>query len=287
SLDTPGQAAGVFAVGPALYVCDGIGDIQIVDASDPEKPQIVSGGVFSNATFLAVAGDMACATNGSGYSVGLLDVSDPWNPSVLYELNTGATRVALTDSLLALAQGYDGVSLYRPRWDRAPEFLKSVNTGERASDLAISGDYVFVANGGAGLAVIDVTTPTQPRLVGGLPLDGFAAGICLVGARAVVAAGLAGLYTVDVSVPLSPVLVGHLNTTGYSSLVYVSGETAYVAEFTAGIQIVDIGDPANPRLKGSLNTATNATGVTANRFFLYATDDRDGLLIARAQCAGR
>jgi hypothetical protein len=135
--------------------------------------------------------------------------------------------------------------------------------------------------------VIDVSIPALPRPVVEVPLPGNASGIRIVDGHAVIAAGSGGLHILDLDVPASPVPVGDIDTPGYAGYVFVCGTTAYIAEFTAGIQVVDIRDFSRPRLTGALNTSNNALGVTADERFLFATDDRDGLIITRAQCDGR
>jgi hypothetical protein len=57
-----------------------------------------------------------------------------------------------------------------------------------ASDVAVSGDYAYVA--GSGLKVIDITNPASPQLVGGVDTPGYVAvGVALSGGHAYVADG--------------------------------------------------------------------------------------------------
>src|SRR6266542_177273 len=61
------------------------------------------------------------------------------------------------------------------------------DTSGRALGLAVSGNYAYVADERAGLQVIDVSNPANPRRVGGYDTSGFASGVALSGNFAYVA----------------------------------------------------------------------------------------------------
>src|SRR6266542_2181463 len=67
------------------------------------------------------------------------------------------------------------------------------DTSGRALGLAVSGNFAYVAAGGAGLQVINVSNPANPRRVGGYDTSGFASGVALSGNFAYVADYIAGL----------------------------------------------------------------------------------------------
>jgi hypothetical protein len=60
--------------------------------------------------------------------------------------------------------------------------------------VAVSGHYAYVADWDAGLQVIDVSDPANPRRVGGYDTPGYALGVAVSGNYAYVAdgGGLAG-----------------------------------------------------------------------------------------------
>jgi hypothetical protein len=80
--------------------------------------------------------------------------------------------------------------------------------------VAVSGHYAYVADGGAGLQVIDVSDPANPRRVGGYDTPGYAGGVAVSGHYAYVADGDAGLQVIDVSDPANPRRVGGYDTPG-------------------------------------------------------------------------
>jgi hypothetical protein len=123
--------------------------------------------------------------------------------------------------------------------------------------VAVSGHYAYVAVGDAGLLVIDVSDPANPRRVGGYDTPGNALGVAVSGNYAYVADYNAGLQVLDVSDPANPRRVGGYDTPGGVSGVAISGNYAYVADGGWGLQILRI-EPV-PRLDGPF-------GLTAEGF---------------------
>ena len=80
--------------------------------------------------------------------------------------------------------------------------------------MAVSGNYAYVADGDAGLQVIDVSNPANPQRVGGYDTSGDAQGVAVSGNYAYVADGGAGLQVIDVSNPANPQRVGGYDTSG-------------------------------------------------------------------------
>ena len=76
-------------------------------------------------------------------------------------------------------------------------------------DVKVVGNYAYVADGAAGLHVIDVSNPTNCVRVGGYDTMGPARGV-----------------------------------SGTARGVAVSGNYAYVADFDEGLQVIDVRNPA-------------------------------------------
>ncbi len=67
------------------------------------------------------------------------------------------------------------------------------DTSVFAAGVAVSGNYAYVADGAAGLQVIDVSYPPNPRRVGGYDTIGSARGVAVRGTYAYVADDAWGL----------------------------------------------------------------------------------------------
>jgi hypothetical protein len=153
----------------------------------------------------------------------------------------------------------------------------SWDTPGSARDVAISGDYAYVADGSSGLQVIDITNPASPTLAGSYDTPGYARGVAVSGDYAYVADDLSGLQVIDITNPAIPTLAGSCDTPGYALGVAISGDYAYVADFTSGLQVIDISDPTTPTLEGSCDTPGDAFGVGISGDYVYVADFTSGL----------
>jgi hypothetical protein len=121
-----------------------------------------------------------------------------------------------------------------------------------------------VADGEAGLQVIDISSPTNPKWVGGYETNGYARGVTVSSNHAYVA-GTAGLVVIDISTPTDPKQVGGFAMEGDTEGVAVAGNYAFVTgainDGGAGIEVIDISNPTNPQRVGSLGDLPSSDGV--------------------------
>jgi hypothetical protein len=160
--------------------------------------------------------------------------------------------------------------------------------------VAVAGNYAYVADL-AGLAVVDISKPAMPAIVGGAdtPGQGFLKGVAVAGNYAYVADGssmvvgphvVGSFVVVDVSNPTSPILVRFVATLAYASGVAVVATHAYIADDNSGLQVVDISNPASAAIVGSVDTPGYALGVAVAGTHAYVADAGSGLQILPAQC---
>ncbi len=112
-----------------------------------------------------------------------------------------------------------------------------------AYSVYVSGDYAYVAYDSSGLAVTDISDPTNPGTPVYADTIGSAHNVYVSGDYAYVADGPSGLAVIDVSDPTNPGTPVYENTTGRAISVYVSGVYAYVANGYEGLAIIDISIP--------------------------------------------
>jgi hypothetical protein len=129
-----------------------------------------------------------------------------------------------------------------------------------ANDVAVFGDYAFVAAGSAGLQIVALGDRTAPRILTSLALSGNANAIALLGTRAYVAAGSAGLHVVDIGTPSSPRLLGSFSTGGTAIGIKVIGSSAFVVN-QSSLQIINVANPAAMISVSSLPIAGTAWNV--------------------------
>ncbi len=117
-------------------------------------------------------------------------------------------------------------------------------------DLQGHAQYLFAAEGGRGVHVIDVRDPVHPARVA------FVAtvrprGLALSGDHLFLADGEAGLKIFDISTPAAPQLVGRAASFD-AHAVHVQWPWAYLADGSGGLAIYDVRAPIAPKLLSAI-----------------------------------
>jgi hypothetical protein len=121
-----------------------------------------------------------------------------------------------------------------------------------ANDVAVSGNFAYVAAGGSGFQVVNVSDRLHPVIVASLTLPGNANDVVISGNLAYVAGGAAGLHVVNIANPLAPILTGTLNSIGTALGVEVRDANAYIVNGSQLI-IANVSNPASPVQVGALS----------------------------------
>ncbi len=153
-----------------------------------------------------------------------------------------------------------------------------------AFELALSGHYIYVADGDGGMKVIDASYAFPMPIVGQIDTPGYAEDVAVLGNHAVIADGLAGIELFDISTPTQPTLLGALDTPGEAEAVAIAGNYVYVVAKDVGgsqaeLQIVDITNPLAPVLVAVVNPLDHAVEVAVDGRYAYVTDSFTGLHI--------
>jgi hypothetical protein len=159
-----------------------------------------------------------------------------------------------------------------------PTLAGSCDTPDYAFDVAVSGDYAYVANH-FSLQVIDIGDPTAPWVAGSYDLLGGVSGVAISGDYAYMANGTFGLQVIDISDPAAPSLAGSYDTPDAAVVAAISGDYAYVADATSGLQVIDISDPTAPSYAGSYDTPDWAYALTISGDYAYVADGASGLQV--------
>jgi hypothetical protein len=164
-------------------------------------------------------------------------------------------------------------------WALAVGSVGACDTQDVALDVAVSGEYAYVADFSDGLQVIDVGDPGAPEIVAGCETPGSARGVVVTGGYAFVADGTSGLQVIDVGDPAVPLIVASCALNGYADDVAVAGGYAFVAEGRAGLQVIDVRDPQAPLPVGWVETYGSADGVAVADGYAYVADVYGGLVV--------
>jgi hypothetical protein len=248
SVDTPGDARGVALSGTHAYVADG-NAFEVIDISDPSAPVIVGSidyeWFYQCSETVAVSGSYAYVT-AAGCEILVIDISAPESPEIVAELWRSGSDVAVsgTQAYFATDTGLVVVDISDPR---NPVERGSVATPEPARSVAVSGSFVYVADGESGLQVIDVTDPENPQIAASAPTGTPALEVAVAGGHCHV--GESGKVEIfDVAAPGDPHIVNEIAMAGIAcpgldllgSFGCVTFQDGDYPPYHGGVQLIDI-----------------------------------------------
>ena len=97
-----------------------------------------------------------------------------------------------------------------------------------------------MADGDAGLQILDIGDPSRPVQVGHHDTAGPARSVQVAGNRAFVANGASGLLVLDVTDPAGAVEVGNAGSGDFAHRLQIAGNRAYLADGHAGLRILQL-----------------------------------------------
>jgi hypothetical protein len=253
-----------FVSGTTAYTATRSGRFDVLDVSDPAKPQRLGGiNGLGDIQSIVVAGDRAYLGI-SRVGMDILDVSDPTDVRRLgrHPIADGASDVALAGShaFLVGSSGFQVVDVSDPA---QPQRLWEDPTLV-AFRVMLSGNHAYLLTGLSGMTgfeTFDVSDPANPQPVGHFDMDSFPTDFCVTGDRAYLTGSDRDLQIVDLSDVSDPHLLGRVRGVEPGRVV-VAGDRAFITGST--LQVVDVSDASNPRLLGGYETAGPTAGVTVS-----------------------
>jgi hypothetical protein len=233
---------------PYAFVSTGFGGLVIADVSNPLNPAPVdtipmSGSDRLNTVFVDPTAQIAYLGTSSGNLL-LYDVSglpdgavlrgtDDW-PNPIYGLY-------VTAGFAYLAAGSDlGVIIENVSDPSNPTYVSYFPTSGSAWDVAVGGTYLYIADGHAGVTVLDISNQLDPQFYKNVATRG------------------------------NPVTIYYSGSTAQF----------YIAEFTDGCELYSAGgSPPSINQLGYYSNNNNSLGVFFYNSLIYLADAQNGLLI--------
>ncbi len=178
-----------------------------------------------------------------------------------------------------------GVPFFCTEYDVDPVEFDSIETLDRAEGVAVINDYVFVADGEAGLLVFDVLNPRFIRPIAGLDTPGVAWSVTLDDVFAYVADGPGGVHVVRIDNPRRPDVVSTLFMNGSALAVDIAPDLiGTVAAGDRGIVMVNftLDDPVIIGAFGSFDGTSFALDVVSSGRYLFVAHGEAGLVVMDA-----
>jgi hypothetical protein len=223
---------------------------------------------------------------GVGNKVQITSFSDPANPLKVaaVELNNlveDVVRTSISGAQHLVVVGGSELSLVNVQNPTTPAVSANVTleNGGFGEGVATSGTYGFVAAGGAGLLIYDISDPANPSFVVGVDSLQYCEGINIATPYAYLAAGNR-THIVDISDPTAPVYAGRIpEISGYHQDVNVISGHAYVCDFENGIHVVDVTNPSSPNEVTFVPLNFGVADILFDGNFAYVANRAFGLQI--------
>lgn len=274
---TSGAAVDVSLTDHTALVLDTSAGLLLFDVTDPAN--LVPAATYTEIPFgnaLAVQDSTAYVSDSTG-QLSLLDISDPQSPTALGHIYLSAPGNALTiqgSSVIAATEdvGFDVINVSDPQ---QPALLAAATTPGQVGDV-LSGDSVlFVADGTAGLRILQLDSLYNVISEGTHDVSGSPLALDAIRST-VVASDLldhsSDILGMDWSGALQ--LLSQTQPSGQGQDVVLVDQTAFVANGSSGLSIFDLSAPDAPSLQGNVPTDGPALGVALKGSHAYIATGR-------------
>jgi hypothetical protein len=165
---------------------------------------------------------------------------------------TSRMKFVLTLLLLMLTvscgRGFQSESLIQPNNVSGRAVLGSGLVGtiptSCSEDVLVLGTTLYVADGPAGLKVVDITLPSKPVLLKSIPTT-YAIRVYVYENYLYLCDGPAGIKVFSLSNPRDPVMTFSADSEWATSAAFRDGYL-YLGDYFGGMEIYDVGNPASP-----------------------------------------
>jgi len=278
-------AAGVGVSGSYAFLAAENGGLLVADVNNPQEMSWVASfdTVPSWVENVTVMGPWAFLAARRGFWV--IDISDPSTPTErgVYFFGRKVLAMALSDTMLFLGVN-DSVMVLNVRNPDDPRVVGSCRIGYARAfclkdTLLLAG---ITGTADAGLTVIDISHPSNPRVIGRWhDEESDPYGVSVFRSYAILGDGYhrtgepeGGFRVIDLSDPSGPVLLSRLSPgLGSSCWSYVRNDTAFLCDEEGGLHVASVHDPENPVLLRSFTGFTptaiavsGGLGAIANRY---------------------
>ncbi len=235
-----------------------------------------------NATCMALPTNQNIAPlRNQGELMRVVNQEQPFHPIYNYALVTDATQGLILVDVNTLTDGE-----FRNNFLQAQLVWNDNGVLDGARHIVIGGYYAYII-ADAGLVILNLDSPLEPRVEAIVPLnDGRASALQF---RYLFVSDADGVKVIDVTQGSAPKLLPD-NTIELSNAqrIYVARTYAYVAAGEQGLAIIDVKQPDRMRLlqtydaNGQLNDARDVVvGSTNASLFAYIADGKNGLKVVQ------
>ncbi len=250
----------------------------IISISDPTNLYLIGTGDCRGRDIEVLGESAVIATIGQVDGVHVYDISDPTAPlsvgfmaQTVYSLGQGGGYIFTSD----ISSFLDIIDISNPA---EPISIGTFFTPDGGTygmrNIVCDGEYAYIAYGYAGLAIADITDPTNPKMITHGVIPNRTSNVKLVGRKLYVTSTAydgQGLHIVDINDPENPVVTGTYEY-GSPQDVALLGKYAILAGNYGNAEIADISAPANPTFVSNFRLGGITYGLVIEGDYLYAAN---------------
>lgn len=280
------RATNIAASGGKAYVtCEGSKTLHVLSLANADNPSVL-GSLTQNgiANDVAVSGSFAyLATEVSGRQFSRVPLANP--ASLVVDVTTAldgpARAIVVSGTCAYLATNGNEAELAIICGASGSDTMSvagSLDTSgtQDGRSIALHGTTAFLGTGNA-LYAIDVSTPTNPILLGSLSTGGSVEDIAIDGSHAYLATTRsdAELLVVPITNPSSLSVLGSYNASDPGASVAISGSQVYLGTAGSGkFLVLNISTPSTPSLQGHVTVGRHVTDIVMD------TNNTNGVFVS-------
>ncbi len=294
TIDTPGKVQDVAVNGDIIaFLADGENGLLVYDIADLNAiEQVGSFSDFLNANQVEIdQGGLYVSDKDSALHIVDAKVSLSSQRVSSTEKQQGrAQSVAVNENYAFLAYVDQGLRVIDIANPNTPVEVATYDSSGEAIGVDLSGDFIYLADGAAGLRVLFLESSGSENLrmeeIAVIDTPGEANQVSVVGQTVYLADGSGGLRVISMVNPAQPVSLGWEDTPGNANGVAVLGEYAYIADGPAGLRVLNILDGSKPAEVGAIDIIGEARAVVVRqitdpveRTLAYVAAEEGGLRV--------
>ncbi|WP_218673821.1 chitobiase/beta-hexosaminidase C-terminal domain-containing protein [Candidatus Entotheonella palauensis] len=164
-----------------------------------------------------------------------------------------------------------------------PRSLAMYRTPGRSRYVRVQDSLAYVANGKAGLQIVDVSNPESPKRSSGFYGHGKARALALYEGYVYMAAAGSGVIIFDVSNPEAPIPVATTPVRGGAADISIAPPYAYVGTKSGTLIIFDLTEPLQPRRVSRFRVQGRIVDLAVHNGIVYLACLDQGLAIVDAR----
>ncbi|MEA2070402.1 MAG: hypothetical protein U9O98_03845 [Asgard group archaeon] len=257
--------------------------IEIIDIADPTNLESTYFDLYNGQTsHVFIKDDYAYVAD--DYVMEILDISNIEQPTKIgyyYNYQTSIQGVIVRNNYAYLLAGYgfDTILVILDISDpTTPTYLGNITVSGGFYDFYVSDEYAYIAQGAAGVAIIDIYYPDYPQISLRYDEHGDVYGVDMKGNNLIIAAE-EYLHVIDMTNPYEPEQISNYTRTGsFYTDVKISGNYAYTV-CNEGFDIIDLSNPVKPEKIGQFFNYMNPIWLSIEDRYVYLLDATEGITV--------